>query len=85
MTDFLLSGFGLDRVYACIAVRPYTRIADFLWRGVDETALDLTLVRAVRLFPLLAAGLRTWTTGYLSTALKMLLVGFAVILVFLTF
>jgi NADH-quinone oxidoreductase subunit L len=85
ITDLLQSGFGLDRLYTLVVVRPYTWMAHFLWRGVDETVLDLTLVRSARLFPLLASGLRTWTTGYLSTALKMLLVGFAVILIFLTF
>jgi NADH-quinone oxidoreductase subunit L len=85
VTGFLQSGFGLDRLYAFMAVRPYTRAAGFFWRVVDESALDRFLVKSVRIFPMIGAGLRTWTTGYLSTSLKMLLVGLTVILVFLTF
>ncbi len=85
LTDFLQSGFGLDRLYGFIAVRPYKWMARFFWQEVDETALDRTIVGSVRLLPILGAGLRTWTTGYLSTALKMMLVGFVVILIFLAF
>jgi NADH:ubiquinone oxidoreductase subunit 5 (subunit L)/multisubunit Na+/H+ antiporter MnhA subunit len=85
VTGMLRSGFGLDRLYAFIVVRPYTRAAGFFWRKVDESTLDRSLVQAVRIFPIIGAGLRTWTTGQLSTSLKMLLVGFVIILVFLTF
>jgi len=85
ITGFLQSGFYLDKVYAFVVVRPYRWLANFFWRAVDESVLDRTLVRTAGLFPVIGAGLRAWTTGYISTALKMLLVGFAIILVFLTF
>jgi NADH-quinone oxidoreductase subunit L len=85
LTGFLKSGFYLDRVYAFIVVRPYRWLANFFWLVVDESVLDRTLIKAAGLFPDIGTGLRAWTTGYISTALKMLLVGFAIILVFLTF
>jgi len=85
ITGFLQSGFYLDRLYAFIVVRPYRWLANFFWREVDESVLDRTLARTAGLFPAIGDGLRAWTTGYISTALKMLLVGFAIMLVVLTF
>ena len=78
----LLSGFDLDRLYATLLVKPYVNVSRFLWHTVDETALDGGLLRTVKLFPLFAGVLRGWTTGLLSTSLKMLLLGFAALLVF---
>jgi NADH-quinone oxidoreductase subunit L len=85
ITAFLRSGFYLDRLYAFIVVRPYKRLADFFWQEIDESVLDRTLLSAAGLFPTIGAGLRAWTTGNISTSLKMLLVGFVIILIFLTF
>ena len=85
VTGFLRSGFYLDRIYAFIVVRPYKWMAGFFWREVDESVLDRTLVNTAGLFPAIGTTLRAWTTGYISTVLKMLLVGFAIILLFLTF
>jgi NADH-quinone oxidoreductase subunit L len=85
ITGFLQAGFNLDRVYVFIVVRPYRWLANFFWREVDESVLDRTLVKTAGLFPAIGAGLRSWTTGYISTTIKMLLVGFAIMLVFLTF
>lgn len=82
-TALLLSGFGLDRLYATLWVKPYEGVSRFLWHTVDETILDGGLLRAVKMFPLLAGELQGWTTGLLSTSLKMLLLGFAALLVFL--
>jgi NADH-quinone oxidoreductase subunit L len=85
ITGFFQSGFNLDRVYVFIVVRPYRWLANFFWREIDESVLDRTLAKTAGLFPTIGAGLRAWTTGYISTAIKMLLVGFAIMLVFLTF
>jgi len=84
-TEILRSGFGLDRLYAFAIVRPYTRAADFFWRIVDESALDNTILYTARVFPLVALVIRSWTTGRLTTSLKMLMAGFTVVLVFLLF
>lgn len=81
----LLSGFGLDRLYAALLVKPYEGISRFLWHTVDETVLDRGLLRSVMMLPVLAGALQGWTTGLLSTSLKMLFLGFTAFLVFLAF
>ena len=81
----LLSGFGLDRLYAALLVKPYEGISRFLWHTVDETVLDRGLLRSVMMLPVLAGALQSWTTGLLSTSLKMLFLGFTAFLVFLAF
>ncbi len=82
---FLMSGFGLDRLYAWLVVRPYRRAAQFLWHDVDEMVLDRGLLRTVLLLPLFAKGLRLWSTGLLSTSLTMMVLGLTALLVFLTY
>lgn len=84
ITALFFSGFGLDRLYAVLFVKPYERVSRFLWQTVDNGALDQGLLRTVQLFPALAGVMRGWSTGLLSTGLKMLVLGFAVLLVFLT-
>ena len=81
----LLSGFGLDRLYATLLVRPYEGVSRLLWHTVDEAVLDRGLLRSVKMLPLLAGVLQGWATGLLSTSLKMLFLGFAAFLVFLAF
>ena len=81
----LMSGFGLDRLYAALLVRPYRQTAQFLWHIVDEIVLDRGLLRTVLFFPLLAKGLRAWNTGLLSTSLKMMVLGLTAFLAFLTY
>jgi NADH-quinone oxidoreductase subunit L len=79
------SGFGLDRLYAVLLVRPYQATARFLWRIVDELILDRSVVGSVRIFPLISGWIRGWTTGLLSTSLTMMALGLAALLAFLTF
>lgn len=78
--SFLVSGFYLDRLYHAAVARPYRGVAGFLWRNVDEAGIDRGLVGAGGAFPSLSLGLRLWTTGRLSTYLRMFLVGLAAIL-----
>jgi len=73
-------GFYLDWVYQKMVVLPYEGIAKFLWLKMDEGSLDQGIDQTGNLFPIFSAGLRQWTTGRLSTYLKMLLLGFTAIL-----
>ena len=82
--DFMLSGFYLDRLYHAVFVRPYRDIASFLWLKVDEAGIDRGLIASGEVFPSLSLVLRQWTTGRLSTVLRMFLVGLAAMLAALT-
>ena len=78
--ELLFSGFYLDRLYQQVIARPYQTIAKFSWLKIDEGSLDGGVDQAGNLFPVFSGGLRLWTTGRLSTYLKMLLLGFTAIL-----
>jgi NADH-quinone oxidoreductase subunit L len=78
--ELLFSGFYLDRFYQQVIVRPYQGIAKFLWLKIDEGSLDEGIDRTGNLFPFFSMGLRLWTTGRMSTYLRMLLLGFTAIL-----
>jgi NADH-quinone oxidoreductase subunit L len=78
--DLLLSGFYLDRLYELLIVRPYQRMAGFFWLNVDEAGIDDRLDDTGTVFRNFSMGLQLWTTGRLSTYLKMLLLGLTVIL-----
>jgi len=75
-----LSGFYLDDLYRFVIVEPYQRISRFLWIRVDEGGVDQGLEAAGSLLPIFSIALQLWTTGRLSTYVKMLLVGFTLIL-----
>jgi NADH-quinone oxidoreductase subunit L len=74
------SGFYLDRLYQFVFVNPYRRISRFLWVRIDEGVVDRGLEATGGLLPIFSIGLQLWTTGRITTYLKMLLLGFAVIL-----
>lgn len=84
LEQLFFSGFYLDRFYQVALARPYQRIARFLWLRIDEGAVDAGLDQTGNLFPVFSIGLQLWTTGRLSTYLKMLLLGFTAILCGLT-
>jgi NADH-quinone oxidoreductase subunit L len=84
LQELLFSGFYLDRFYERMIVRPYQEMARLLWLRVDEGTLDQGIDKAGHIFPISSSGLRLWTTGRLSTYLKMLLLGFTVILCAIT-
>jgi NADH-quinone oxidoreductase subunit L len=71
----LFEAFYLDKFYQYLIVRPYRRLATFWWQAVDEGGLDRGLEGAAGGVDLLSRGLGYWTTGRLSTYVKMLLVG----------
>jgi NADH-quinone oxidoreductase subunit L len=74
------NAFYLDHLYRWAVGNPYQRIAGFLWAVVDEGGVDRAFVQSAAAFPILSIGLRLWTTGRLSTYLKMIFLGFVVIL-----
>jgi NADH-quinone oxidoreductase subunit L len=80
LEQLLFYGFYLDRLYQVAIVGPYQRISRFLWERIDEGGVDRGFDSAGRFFPILSTGLQLWTTGRLSTYLKMVLLGFTVIL-----
>jgi len=78
--ELLFTGFYLDWLYQKMVVLPYEGIAKFLWLKIDEGSLDQGIDQTGNFLPIFSAGLRQWTTGRLSTYLKMLLLGFTAIL-----
>jgi NADH-quinone oxidoreductase subunit L len=80
LEQLLFYGFYLDRLYQVAIVSPYQRISRFLWERIDEGGVDRGFDSAGKLFPIFSIGLQLWTTGKLSTYLKMVLLGFTVIL-----
>ncbi len=76
LEELLFSGFHLDRLYTIALVRPYRKMADILWLNVDEGVVDNRFDATGKVFRFFSFGLQRWTTGRLSTYLKMLLLGF---------
>jgi NADH-quinone oxidoreductase subunit L len=74
------SGFYLNRVYEIVLVGPYQIIARFLWLKIDERIVDRGLEETSMILPGISTYFLLWTTGKISTYLKMLFLGFAAIL-----
>jgi NADH-quinone oxidoreductase subunit L len=82
MADFLWRRVDerYDRVLVAGAralFRPYRAWANFCWLKLDEILLDKGVVKAADSLNTVSRGLGYWTTGRLSTYLKMLLLGLA--------
>ncbi len=80
LEQLFFSGFHLDRLYQIAFVRPYQIMARIFWLNVDEGAVDDRFDAAANIFRFFSFGLQLWTTGRISTYLKMLLLGFTAIL-----
>lgn len=80
LEELLSSGFYLDRLYHVALVKPYQAMARTLWLKVDEAVVDDQFDATANIFRFFSFGLQLWTTGRLSTYLKMLLLGFTAIL-----
>jgi NADH-quinone oxidoreductase subunit L len=80
LEELLFSGFYLDRLYQIAFVRPYQVMARIFWLNVDEGVVDDRFDATANVFRYFSLGLQLWTTGRLSTYLKMLLLGFTAIL-----
>ncbi len=79
LEELLSSGFYLDRFYQAALVKPYQAMARVLWLKVDEGVVDDQFDATGNIFRFFSFGLQLWTTGRLSTYLKMLLLGFTAI------
>ncbi len=80
LEQLFFSGFHLDRFYALAFAGPYETISRFLRARVDEEVVDAGLEEMSRTLPALSLYFQLWTTGRLSTYLKMLFLGFTAIL-----
>ena len=77
---------GLDRAIVTTATALFQRFWDtarFLWLAVEERSLDESYIKGAAGFLTLSLGLGYWTTGRLSTYVKMLLLGLTAFLVVL--
>jgi NADH-quinone oxidoreductase subunit L len=79
LEQLFLSGFYLDRFYQVAFVGPYRKMATVFWLKVDEGVVDDRFDAVGNTLRLFSLGLQLWTTGRLSTYLRMLLLGFAAI------
>jgi NADH-quinone oxidoreductase subunit L len=59
-------------------LRAYRTLAKFCWLQVDEFLVDDGIVKAAGVLLTVSRGLGYWTTGRLSTYLKMLLLGLTI-------
>jgi NADH-quinone oxidoreductase subunit L len=80
LEELLFSGFYLDRLYQIALVGPYQAMARIFWLNVDEGAVDDRFDATGNGLRFFSFGLQLWTTGRLSTYLKMVLLGFTAIL-----
>jgi NADH-quinone oxidoreductase subunit L len=80
LEQLLFSGFYLDRLYQIALMEPYRAMANIFWSKVDEGVVDGRFDATGNTFQFFSCGLQRWTTGRLSTYLKMLLVGFTAVL-----
>ena len=74
------SGFYIDRLYEIAIAVPYQAIARFLWLKIDEGIVDGGLEAGGKTLPGISGYFLLWTTGKISTYLRMLFLGFAAIL-----
>jgi NADH-quinone oxidoreductase subunit L len=79
LEELLFSGFYLDRLYQIAIVGPYRAMARIFWLNVDEGVVDDRSDATGTAFRFLSFELQRWTTGRLSTYLKMVLLGFTAI------
>ncbi|MGB8992345.1 MAG: NADH-quinone oxidoreductase subunit L [Desulfobaccales bacterium] len=77
---------GIDRATETAALGSFHQFwnaAKFLWSEVDDRSIDNSYTKGTAAFVTLSRGLGYWTSGRLSTYLKMLLLGLTVFLIVL--
>ena len=79
-TGFLLHGWYLDNLYRLLFIRPFVRLSRFLWKGVDEAAINGTLDGVARFTMRLGRLPAAWSTGRVATSLVALAGGAATLL-----
>ncbi len=79
-TGFLLNGWYLDHFYRLFFIRPFVFLSRFLWKGVDEAAIDGTLDGMARFTVRLGGIPAAWSSGRVATSLIALAGGTAAVL-----
>jgi NADH-quinone oxidoreductase subunit L len=77
---FLLNGWYLDHLYRLLFIRPFVWLSRFLWKGIDEAAIDGTLDGLARFTIRLGDLPAGWSTGRVATSLVALAGGTAAVL-----
>ena len=83
LTAFLLHGWYLDDLYRFVFVRPYERLATFLWQRLDEGVIDDSLDLLADMLGRSGQWLGRWTTGRVSVYLLSFAGGVALVVVYL--
>jgi NADH-quinone oxidoreductase subunit L len=79
ISGFFREGWYVDRLYGLLFVRPYRNIAGFLWRRIDESALDGSIDAMSDLTGTLGQRLGRWSDGRISLYLASFAAGAAII------
>jgi NADH-quinone oxidoreductase subunit L len=82
IVSFLLAGWRLDGLYKAVFVVPFRRVAEVLWKRVDEGAIDGTFDGIGSSLASAATQLRRSVTGRASAYIMATVIGAAAILVF---
>jgi len=80
LSAFLLKGWRVDDLYRVLFIRPYEKLAGFLWEKVDEGVIDNGLDHLAVGLGKAGVGLGRWSTGRVSTYLLSLAAGAALLL-----
>jgi NADH-quinone oxidoreductase subunit L len=80
LTAFLFNGWYLDNLYRFLFIRPFVRLAGFLWERIDEGVIDDSLDRLAALLGWSGGRIGSWTSGRVSLYITSFAAGAAVIL-----
>ena len=77
---FLLDGWCLDQLYRMLFIRPFVRLSRFLWKRVDEAAIDGTLNGLAHFTMRVGGRAAALSTGRVATSLLAVAGGAAAVL-----
>jgi NADH-quinone oxidoreductase subunit L len=79
VTAFLLHGWYVDNLYRLLFIRPFVYLSGFLWKRVDEGAIDGSIDRFAALLGRGGVLLGSWTCGRVSLYLLSFAAGAALL------
>lgn len=79
LTAFLQQGWYVDDLYRFLIIRPYERLAGFLWQRVDEGVIDDSLDRLADGLGKAGENLGRWSCGRVSVYLMSFAAGAALV------
>jgi NADH-quinone oxidoreductase subunit L len=77
------NGWYLDHLYDLLIVRPYKRIAEMLWKRVDEGVIDHTIDSFAAMLGSTGQWLGNWGRGKLSAYILSMAAGAALVIVYM--